>query len=101
MCPDNIYIEIPIERKNFLSNAIHCFVLFLEEKFGQHCMMSEENKKEESNNKNPNDLNESNEDGEILTLSDLLNEQREIDEVCCSLLFLPFLFCESIVCMCF
>lgn len=27
------------------------------------------------------DLNETNEDGEILTLSDLLNEQREIDEV--------------------
>lgn len=47
-------------------------------------MMSEKNN-EESNNKSPNDLNESNEDGEILTLSDLLNEQREIDEVgCCS-----------------
>ena len=40
--------------------------------------MSEKNT-EESNNKN--DLNESNEDGEILTLSDILNEQREIDEV--------------------
>lgn len=43
-------------------------------------MMSEKNNEEE-NNKNPNDLNESNEDGEILTLSDILNEQREIDEV--------------------
>lgn len=42
--------------------------------------MSEE-KNEEPNNKNPNDLNESNEEGEILTLSDILNEQREIDEV--------------------
>lgn len=37
---------------------------------------------DEINNKIPNDLNESNEDGEILTLSDILNEQREIDEVC-------------------
>lgn len=43
-------------------------------------MMSEKNN-EEVNNKNPIDLNESNEDGEILTLSDILNEQREIDEV--------------------
>lgn len=43
---------------------------------------------EESSNKNPNDLNESNEDGEILTLSDLLNEQREIDEVSCCFFFL-------------
>lgn len=43
-------------------------------------MMSEKNN-EESYNKNPNDPNESNEDGEILTLSDILNVQREIDEV--------------------
>lgn len=40
-----------------------------------------EKEKEELNKENPNDLNESNEDGEILTLSDILNEQREIDEV--------------------
>lgn len=41
--------------------------------------MSDQNN--EVPNKNPDNLNESNEDGEILTLSDLLNEQREIDEV--------------------
>lgn len=35
----------------------------------------------EDPNKNPTNLNEANEDGEILTLADLLNEQREIDEV--------------------
>lgn len=40
--------------------------------------MSEENKDDSKKV----DLNETNEDGEILTLSDLLNEQREIDEVC-------------------
>ncbi|XP_055309588.1 putative E3 ubiquitin-protein ligase UBR7 [Sitodiplosis mosellana] len=40
--------------------------------------MSDQNNEEP--NKNPVDLNETNEDGEILTLSDLLNEQREIDE---------------------
>lgn len=40
-----------------------------------------EKKDEQSNNKNQSDLNESNEDGEILTLADILNEQREIDEV--------------------
>lgn len=40
--------------------------------------MSEENKDDSKKI----DLNETNEDGEILTLSDLLNEQREIDEVC-------------------
>lgn len=48
---------------------------------------------EESNNKNPNDLNESNEDGEILTLSDLLNEQREIDEVSCCFFFPVSIYC--------
>lgn len=41
--------------------------------------MSAENNEEQ--NKNPPNLNETNEEGEILTLSDLLNEQREIDEV--------------------
>lgn len=41
--------------------------------------MSDQNNEE--SNKNPPNLNESNEDGEILTLLDLLNEQREIDEV--------------------
>lgn len=41
--------------------------------------MSEKNNEEP--NQNPPNLNESNDDGEILTLSDLLNEQREIDEV--------------------
>ncbi|XP_031634882.1 putative E3 ubiquitin-protein ligase UBR7 [Contarinia nasturtii] len=40
--------------------------------------MSEKNNEEK--NKNPANLNDTNEDGEILTLSDLLNEQREIDE---------------------
>lgn len=39
--------------------------------------MADEKEKESSKS----DLNETNEDGEILTLSDLLNEQREIDEV--------------------
>lgn len=59
----------------------------------QHCMMAEKNN-EESSNKSPNDLNESNEDGEILTLSDLLNEQREIDEVGFFHIHL-FFFCEK------
>lgn len=36
---------------------------------------------EKNEEANKIDLNETNEDGEILTLSDLLNEQREIDEV--------------------
>lgn len=35
----------------------------------------------EEPNKSSCDLNETNEEGEILTLSDILNEQREIDEV--------------------
>lgn len=38
-------------------------------------------KANEEPNKSSCDLNESNEGGEILTLSDILNEQREIDEV--------------------
>lgn len=38
-------------------------------------------KADEEPNKSSCDLNESNEGGEILTLSDILNEQREIDEV--------------------
>lgn len=41
--------------------------------------MSEKNNEEP--NKNPNDSIESNEDGDIVTWADLLNEQREIDEV--------------------
>lgn len=41
--------------------------------------MSEKNSDEA--NKTLVDLNETNEDNEILTLSDILNEQREIDEV--------------------
>lgn len=43
----------------------------------------------EKNNEEPNksscDLNETNDEGDILTLSDLLNEQREIDEVNCKI----------------
>lgn len=35
----------------------------------------------EEPNKSSCDLNETNDEGEILTLSDILNEQREIDEV--------------------
>lgn len=35
---------------------------------------------EESNNKNPNESIELNEEGEILRLPDILNEQHEIDE---------------------
>lgn len=41
--------------------------------------MSEKNNEEP--NKNLNDSIESNEDGDIITWADLLNEQREIDEV--------------------
>lgn len=41
--------------------------------------MSEKNNEESK--ENSNNLNETNEDGEILTLTDLLNEQRQIDEV--------------------
>lgn len=46
--------------------------------------MSENNA---DSSKKPADLSETNDDGDILTLSDLLNEQREIDEVicCCSI----------------
>lgn len=38
-------------------------------------------KSNEEPNKSSCDLNETNDEGEILTLSDILNEQREIDEV--------------------
>lgn len=41
--------------------------------------MSDKNNEEP--NQNPANLNETNDEGEIFTLSDLLNEQREIDEV--------------------
>lgn len=37
--------------------------------------------KNEESNTNPANLNDTNDENEILTLSDLLNEQREIDEV--------------------
>lgn len=48
-------------------------------RFDSKLTMSEKSN-EEPNEKSAN-LNESNEDGEILTLTDLLNEQRQIDEV--------------------
>lgn len=61
--------------------------------------MSEKNNEEP--NQNPPNLNETNDDGEILTLSDLLNEQREIDEVrkiAKFLLMLPLRFgCDKLI----